>query len=80
MKVSEMLRQAAPTYRIIAKDPLKGWLNLDKKTIYEATRHVGAHGAYWNIPSLKKDVPDYAVHVIQTDEELKKLQSKGFKE
>ena len=80
MKVSEMIRQAAPTYRITIKDPLKGWLNLDKKTIYTATREMGHTGGFWRIISLKKDVPDWNVHVIETNQELKKLQGRGFKE
>lgn len=79
MKVSHFLKQAAPTYKIVVTDALKGWLNLDKKTIYEATRLVGDRGAYWHIERLKKDVPDYAVHVVASEAELQKLKAKGYK-
>jgi hypothetical protein len=79
MRISSLLRQAA-TYSITVTDALKGWLNLDKKTIYEATREVGRNGAFWHLTKLKKDVPDWAVHVIETKEELQKLKNKGYKQ
>lgn len=80
MKISQLLRQAAPVYRITVTDPLKGWLNLDKKTIYKATRELVNTDTYWHLISLKKDVPDYVVHVISTNQEYRTLKSKGYKE